>query len=172
MNIKKIITTLSTVAVLGSATVVPATQVYASENTQKIAQNNSERHILNQNLTSDDNGNVFFDKEQAIEDGMNMEDAEFYKQLSIELNEFDESSLEDGVQLRSLSLSALLTAVGAGAAKLGKALIAAGAQQLAFAFLNDIYEYGMTKACENFYGSHDLIDDFCETQDYIDEGGN
>lgn len=32
MNIKKIITTLSTVAVLGSATVVPATQVYASEN--------------------------------------------------------------------------------------------------------------------------------------------
>lgn len=53
------------------------------------------------------------------------------------------------------------------ATKAVKALIAAGAVTIAQEFAKEIYNSGMQQACNNFYGSHDIIDNFCEDNDYI-----
>jgi len=64
---------------------------------------------------------------------------------------------EEGPQSRALPAAVVLVL---------KAIAAAGGAALAAEIVSDIYNYGMTVACENFTGVA-LFQDFCETNGYI-----
>ena len=70
---------------------------------------------------------------------------------------YAELFVEEGSQSRALPAAVVLVL---------KAIAAAGGAALAAEIVSDIYNYGMTVACENFTGVA-LFQDFCETNGYI-----